>query len=297
MRADLQTILTDIKAAARIGHAESLWVALDGLFDFPEVAGNPPMSAAFIRQAILPIGKALTHPRVTAPTLRPLVNHDHAAIRAIAAVTLANQYCSGERVGLKDLSAHGRDPRKGVRKALVFALNQAGKGNSDKLQTLIQSWIIEDSPRLNAVALQLLPALAELDPSQTMELLGAFQPSGDPEVRTSLVDCLVELAQGELTDEVLTLLEGWATTPGNNLWVIGKTLSRSWVIPYADRGLEIITRIATQHGPEKTLLKTLKAMGRHGADQAITQAIERWREDPNPNLQALAKLMTEKSGA
>ena len=51
MKPELRTLITDIKAAARIGHAESLWLALDGLLDLPEVAGNPQMSEAFITQA------------------------------------------------------------------------------------------------------------------------------------------------------------------------------------------------------------------------------------------------------
>jgi hypothetical protein len=294
MRAELHTLLTDIKASARIGHAESLWVALDGVFDLPEVAGNPPMREAFIRQAILPIGEALTHPRVTAPTLRPLVNHSQAAIRAIAAAVFANQYCSGEKFSIKELAVFGRDPRKDVRLALVFALNQAGKQHPDKLLALAQSWITGESPRLVAVALQLLPSLAELNASKVVELLAAFQPSSDPEVRSSLVDCLVELAQGELSDEVLSLLEKWGASPEDYLWVLGKVLSRSWAVAHIDRSLEILTLLAAQQGPEKILLKTLKAMRRHGADEAIAQIVHRWREDPNPNLQAIAEQIPEK---
>lgn len=295
MSAELHSLITDIKAAARIGHTESLWVALDGVFDLPEVAGNPPMREAFIHRAILPIGEALTHPRVTPPTLRPLVTHDHAAIRAIAAVTLANQYYGNENISTKELAVFGRDPRKDVRLALVFALRQKGKQSPDRLMALIQGWIDHKSPRLMAVALQLLPSLAEENPSKTVELLSAFQPSSDPEVRSSLVDCLVELAQGVLSDEVLSLLEIWAAQAKNHVWVIGKVLSRSWAASHTKRALEILTQLAVQQGPEKILLKTLKAMARHGADEAIDQIVHKWRQDPNPNLQAIAEQMTKKT--
>jgi len=295
MSAELHSLLTDIKAAARIGHTESLWVALDGVFDLPEVVGNPPMREAFIRRAILPIGEALTHPRVTTPTLRPLITHDHAAIRAIAAVALANQYCSGEKVKLKDLTTIGRDPRKDVRQALAFALRQKGVQSPDKLLALVQGWLDHKSPRLIAVALQLLPSLAEEKPNEAVELLSAFQPSSDPEVRSSLVDCLVELAQGEFSDEVLSLLEKWEAQAKNHVWVIGKALSRSWAAAHTKRALEILTHLATQQGPEKILLKTLKAMRRHGADEAIEQIVHQWRQDPNPNLQAIAEQMTKKT--
>jgi hypothetical protein len=293
MKTELDSLLIDIKAATRIGHAESLWVALDSLFDLPQVAGNPPMQAAFIRQAILPIGEALATPRVASQMLRPLAKHDHAAMRAIAAAAYANRYFLDEQFEANDLAALGRDPRKDVRQALAFALGQAGKGHPDRLAALLKGWIEDDSPRLNALALQLLPSLAEEDPGESMALLSGFQPTGDPGVRTSLVDCLVELAQGEHAVEVLSLLERWASEQGNNLWVIRKTLSHSWVVAYVDRGLEIIANLAKQHGPEKAILKTLKAMRLHGAEEAITQAVERWKHDTHPNLAALAKSLTE----
>jgi hypothetical protein len=287
---------TDIKAAARIGHAESLWVALDGLFDLPEVAGNPPMRPAFIRQAILPIGTTLASPRISAPMLQPLVRHDHAAMRALAAVAYATRYFSDEKATTEPLVVHGRDPRKDVRLALVLALSQAGKGYADKLAGLIHDWMEGDSPRLQATALQLLPSLAEEKPDVSMAYLSSFQPSGDPEVRGSLVDCLVELAQGDQAEAVLSLLAGWTERSGNNLWVIGKTLSRSWVIPHASRSLEILTQVVEQHGPEKRILKTLKAMERHGAEAAIAEAAALWQRASNPNLVALAEEMTRKAG-
>jgi hypothetical protein len=295
MRTDLHSLLTDIKAAARIGHAESLWVALDGLFDLPEVAGNPPMRPAFIRQAILPIGEVLATRRVSSLMLCPLAQHDHAAIRAVAAAAYANRYFSEEKDKVNDLASLGRDPRKDVRQALALALSETGKENPERLAGLVERWIEEDSPRLQAVALLLLPSLAEVNPDKGMALLSGFQPTSDPEVRMSLVDCLVELAQGELAEAVLDHLQGWAVESGNHLWVIGKTLSRSWTVTHADRVLEIIARLTEEHGPEKAILKALKAMGRHGADQAIAHAVERWKQDANPNLQALAEQVMEKS--
>jgi hypothetical protein len=294
MRTDLYSLLIDIRAAARIGHAESLWVALDGLFDLPEVAGNPPMRPAFIREAILPIGEELGTPRITAAMLRPLAQHDHAAIRAIAAAAYASRYLSNEQSKANDLAALGRDPRKDVRQALVFALGQAGKEYPDRLEGLAERWLAEDSPRLQAVALLLLPSLAEVNPGAGMGLLSDFQPTSDPEVRTALVECLVELAQGE-ADAVLALLKSWGADSGNNLWVICKTLSRSWAASHADDSLEILSQLAAQQGPDKAILKALKAMERHGEDQAVTQAVERWKQDSNPNLRALAEQVMEKS--
>ena len=43
MNSQIREIITDIKGAARIGHAESLWAALEGLLNLPQVSGNPPI--------------------------------------------------------------------------------------------------------------------------------------------------------------------------------------------------------------------------------------------------------------
>ena len=59
MKSEIRSVITDIKAAARIGHVESLEIALEGLFSLPNVAANQAMSEAFIEQAILPIGAIL----------------------------------------------------------------------------------------------------------------------------------------------------------------------------------------------------------------------------------------------
>ncbi|MGD8456834.1 MAG: hypothetical protein PVF83_10640 [Anaerolineales bacterium] len=294
MRTELHSLLTDIKAAARIGHAESLWMAMDGLFDLPEVAGNPPLKPTFIRQAILPIGETLATRRITAPMLHPLAHHDHAAIRAIAAAAYANRFFNDIQNEESVLDALGQDPRKDVRQALIFGVIQAGEGKPDKLAVLIERWIEEDSLRLQSVALRLLPSLAEVNPDTGMKLLSEFQPSNFPEVRASLVECLVELAQREITEEILSLLQNWVAESGNNLWVISKTFSRSWAVHHTDSILEILTLAAKQHGPEKAILKALKAMSRHGAEQAIEKAVERWEQDSNPNLQTLAEQVTQK---
>jgi hypothetical protein len=286
MRADLHSLHTDIKAAARIGHAESLWVALDGLFDLPEVAGNPPMQLAFIRQAILPIGTTLASPRISAPMLQPLARHDHAAIRALAAVAYASRYFSDEQASPEQLAVYGRDPRKDVRLALVLALSQAGKGNPDKFAGLIHDWIEGDSPRLQAVALQLLPSLAEDKPNVSMTYLSSFQPSGNPEVRASLVDCAI----GEPGSARLPRGLPGGTCPGES------RRGRSERIGRVDR------RIGEQSmGDRENIIPllggspTLKAMERHGAEEAIAAYIALWKQASNPNLVALAEEMTKKA--
>ena len=295
MRTEIYSLLTDIKAAARIGHAESLWAALDGLFDLPEVAGNPPMSEVFLTQAILPIGEALSHPRLKVATLRPLVNQPHAAIRAIAAVSLVRRFFRQGKVSLKDLRSLGKDPRRDVRAALAMAFARAGEEDPQRLGKAVESWIISDSPRLRTVALQMIPTLAELDKPKVLKILGGFDASSDPEERTSLVKSLVKLAQEGLAEEILKLLGEWAEEPEANLWVVSKTLSRSWAAAHAGSSMEILTRLAAHLGPKKQITQTLQALLRHGADEDIQEALRSWRNSEDPNLRAAAEKILTKS--
>jgi len=295
MRTEIHSLLTDIKAAARIGHAESLWAALDGLFDLPEVAGNPPMSEVFLTQAILPIGEALSHPRLKVATLRPLVNQPHAAIRAIAAVSLVRRFFRQGKVSLKDLRSLGKDPRRDVRAALAMAFAKVGEEDPQRLGEAVESWISSDSPRLRSVALRMIPTLAERDTPKVLKILGGFDASSDPEERTALVKSLVKLAQDGLADEVLKLLGKWAEEAEANLWVVSKTLSRSWAAAHAGSSMEILTRLAAHLGPKKQITQTLQALLRHGADEDIQEALRSWRNSEDPNLRAAAEKILTKS--
>ena len=295
MKTEIQTLLTDVKAAARIGHVESLWVALDGLFDLPEVAGNPPMSEAFINQMILPIGEALANPRLTPSMLTPLAKQSHAAIRAIAAVSLARKMFEDDKVTLKDMKSLGSDPRRDVRSVLALALAQAGGTQPEKLNEIAESWIKVDSPRLREVSLQLIPTIADRDSSKAMKIIESLNISGDPELRSTLVNVLVDLAQTGLDSEILSLFETWIKNPENHLWVIGKALSRSWAVKQTERSLAVLAVLGTELGPKKDIANALKALKRHGAE--VQDILRTWQECDNLNLQALAeKAMTiEKS--
>jgi hypothetical protein len=86
---------------------------------------------------------------------------------------------------------------------------------------------------------------------------------------------------------VLSSLEKWAEGGEHQLWVTCKVLSRSWAVAHIDRSLNIIALLTAQQGPEKIILKTLKAMRRHGAEEAIEEVITQWQQDPNLNALAV----------
>ena len=122
MKADLRALLRDIKAAARIGHTESVWAALDGVLDYPQISGNHLIDDTFLKQVVLPVGQNLAQPLLNQITLRPLITHTHAGMRAIAGVALAERYLKGlHGNGLKELSLLAQDPRPDVREAILLA--------------------------------------------------------------------------------------------------------------------------------------------------------------------------------
>jgi hypothetical protein len=88
MRAEVRSLLADFKAAARIGHPESLGLALDGLRALPEIAANQALPESFLDQVILPVGQVLVSPLLPSASLRPLLDDPLAGVRAVAAVAL-----------------------------------------------------------------------------------------------------------------------------------------------------------------------------------------------------------------
>lgn len=146
---DLQMIIFNIKAAVRLGTADSLWHALDLFFNLPEIACNEELSPAFIEKTLLPIGKAMVGSTIPAKEIKPLGKAPNAAARALTAVCLSGYYMNGGQVGIKDLSLFGQDRRDEVRLALMLALR-----NQDVPQ-LIEAWQSADSPRLQEIAAQL----------------------------------------------------------------------------------------------------------------------------------------------
>jgi hypothetical protein len=285
MNPEIRSLLTDIKAAARIGHTESLWLALDGLLDLPQVAGNPQMNAAFLAQAVLPIGEALAHPRLQSHTIRHLGDEPQAALRAICAAALAMRHFSKGDVKIKDLKKLGQDPRQDVRQALSLALKQAGNSQPEQLWEFANAWLEEPSPRLQTAALSLLPDFG----ARALERLAEFDPNSDPEVRAALAETLTALAQTGETEKVLQQLNTWAAQGERHLWVITKTLSSSWSAGHASRALDVLECLGQTSGKHKQIRNAIKALERHGAQEEVQAKLNQWLTGKDENLKEIAK--------
>jgi hypothetical protein len=290
MNAQIRTLITDIKAAARIGHAESLWVALDGLLELPQVSGNPPMNEAFIEKVILPIGEALAAPRISTAIIRPLLDEPQAALRACAAASITYRYFSNEDISINELSIPGKDPRQDVRLALRAALSTTGGDQPKKLEPLVSEWITSPSPRLQAIAISLHPIL----PTQALDSFTQLDAPSDPEVRAALVQALSTLAQTGQAKGVLSLLAYWSKNQDNNIWTICKTLAGSWAAQHPRQALAILQNLQPKADNPKQLINTLQALHRHGAAQQVVSTLKIWQEIGDPPLRELANHVLDK---
>jgi hypothetical protein len=296
MKPDLHTILRDLKAAARIGHTESVWAALEGILEYPQISGNHHLDESFIKQVILPVGQALAQPLMNPAALRPLITHTHAGVRAIAGAALAEGFLKGVNgKGLKELSALAQDPRQDVRDAVLLACALPASHAPQKQTEIYQSWLAHSSPRLQGLALQLLPYLPEDAILQQIHKLKNFVPPKEPGARRSLAEAISKLGRGEYGPEILEILSGWAEDPDQFDWVITRCLSRSWAAAYPHDSLAILTQLAAVEGGRKKILGALKALQRHGAQQEVQAVLQDWLASGQPRLQSAARKAQKKS--
>ena len=248
MNEDIRQLLTAFKAAVRIGHTESLDFALDDLVALPQVTGNPTMSAVFINQAILPIGRVLASRPLAVELVSDMSDSTYAAIRAICGVALALRYLANQEVDEKWLHKIASDNRDDVRQVVQLALLEAGATNKSKLTDLAAHWLSDPSPRVQSLALLLLPITAQ----QALAQVTAMGTPTDPMVKNALSETLTALAQQGQANEVLQLLGQWAPQGEAYAWVICKTLASSWAAKMPQETLAIMGNTGEPYRAGKT---------------------------------------------
>ncbi len=268
MKNDTRQLLRDLKTATLLGNPEAADIALRGLLAFPGVAANDRMTDGFIAKVILPVGQALTPLKTS--HLRPLLDHELAAGRAVGAAALAYQFIAGKDATPKDLRKPANDPRADVRTSLGRALISAGHKDPEKLYALGTPWLMNAAPRPRAAALIFIPALAESHGKRVVGLLGPLGADPDREVCTALVEALGSLARAGLAESVLGLLVLWAAESHPNSWVIGRTLSASWVVDYPTEAESILRELSSKRGTSSQVKSAVEALARHGLEINIS---------------------------
>ena len=281
MDTHMRELLTDIKAAVRLGSVESLWIALEGFANLPEISSNAALPERLISNAVLHLGRAIAHPRIAPESLLPLVDEPLAGLRALAAVALADHWRAGQLTDTTALATLGRDPRAEVREALALTLRAADEA---ALQPLLAAWADDASPRLQAVAVAASPALAS---ESQRALLEPLHNTKDPDIRAALAEALIQRAASH-PEDVFDLLIGWAAQPAPPAWVISQTLSASWAAAYAERALDLLEHLTED---PKAIRRVLRSLARHGAEQQVAVRLDNWAAGDHPALQDIAEKM------
>lgn len=255
MKAYLRELIPDLKAAARIGHPHSLQAGLDGLRALPEVRGNSKLQLSFIESVILPAGLALSSRSLALDLLEQILQNDPlAGVRATSAVALGARYAAGENVPDSVLRKAGLDERAEVRQALTLGMTRLSS-HPERLVGLLQSWLQDQSPRLQESALLALPALQIADPRDFMAQICTLDPGVNEAVDKALVTALVSLADRGAGEAVIACLEEWANLDTPPLWVITSTMMRGWVSPHSHKADEILSLLQARLGLTKEIAR------------------------------------------
>lgn len=270
MKAEIRELLTDFKAAVRLGHPDSLALALDGLRALPEVSGNEAFGEAFLDNVVLPLGETLTHPQVDDNLLLAWLDEPLTGVRAVSAAALASRWAARGSAA-EALRRAGGDSRGEVRLALAKALAHASRERPGVATRFVTGWLSDQSPRLRQTALLALAGLAEapaVDRAWAEEVSGSLAPlsgEADPDVRAALVAALVSLAEAGYPKPVLALLEGWTSQETDSSWVIARTLSASWAANHPARAHAILDRLAARAATSRHVESARRALSRHQA--------------------------------
>jgi len=269
LKAIIRDLLPDFKAAARLGHLESIQVALDGLRAVPEVASNQALDEVLYTQVALQLGRALATPQTSYQVLEALSADPLAGVRAVVGVALAIK-ALGERTPAaikQSLWRVAGDKRWEVRRALAEAVAWGSVSDPTAGYAIITSWLGDLSPRrrqtgwLALAALVSHPEAADILGEKILHTVTKTQIDPDPRMIATLEKILSALARRGLEEQVLGLLEGWAdgTDPPDVLVV--SLLTSDWARAHHQRAAGILEKIAHRLGPSRKISRAMKALG------------------------------------
>jgi hypothetical protein len=269
MKSEIHELTADFKAAVRIGHPESLQVALDGYRMLPEVTGNAALTQAFIRQAILLLGEVLAYPHLDLAQVETLLEDPLTGVRALGAVASGVRFLAGHGVDADDLRRPGRDQRPEVRAALGEALAKHAHENPALLLALVNDWLGGDvgaapSTRLRLSALIAMRGLISDYGDELIPYLTDSPAESDRETRSAHIEALISGAESGRETAVYELLRTWAAEQEPDTWMIAKTLSSAWAARNPAESEVILQVLETKVGEDRSIERAKRALTRHG---------------------------------
>jgi len=264
MKPNPRSFLTDIKAAVRIGHPESVAMALGNLRAWPYVASNDRLPAGFIKQLIHPAARTLA--RRPVGELKSWLDSPLTAYRTIAAAALAYRFLRADDVSPRLLHRAAKDAREEVRLVLGQALSAVDETIPPALPELAAAWLQDNTPKVRAVALSFIPALAVAYQPQIRDWLHPLEQDSHEGVNAALAIALKNLADTGYWEIVLSLLLDWVSDPHPNVWLIARSISGSWAASYPQEVASILLTLQSKTKRTKEISNALKALQRHGLD-------------------------------
>ncbi|MCH7664045.1 MAG: hypothetical protein IH859_09295 [Chloroflexi bacterium] len=289
MNSHIRAIITDLKAAVRIGHPESIRAALDGLRALPEVSANQALHDDFISKAILPMGIILSNPRLSIDQIRSWEDDALTAIRAVAAAAYSLRYLEDESISVDDLALWSNEPRAEVRSAFRLGILHSLEQQPERALSLVGYCLASDSPRLQQLGLQIIAGLPQEHCAGVIPVLSTLNSGSDPEMNSDLVNALSALGNKGFAEDIMALLNDWMQAKKGSAWVITRTLSSSWAAGEPQTALRILRKLALQNSAHKQIVSALRALIRHGAKDDVQAELARWRKNGDENLRALAE--------
>jgi len=264
MKINTRSFLSDLKAAVRIGHPESVAVALGNLRALPNVASNDQLPAGFIKQVIHPAGRTLA--RRPALELAPWLDSPLTAYRSLATAALAYRFTRADDVNPGLLHRAAKDTRPEVRLVLGQALSDVNETIPSALPELAAAWLDDTNPKVRAAALNFIPVLATADQLQISAWLQPMGQDPDEGVNAALAQALKSLADTGYAEIVLALLLDWVSAPHPNVWLIARSISGSWAASYPQETSAVLRTLQSKTKRTKEISNALKALQRHGLD-------------------------------
>ncbi len=256
---DFQTILGDLRAAARLGTEEALDLALEPLGEWEDFRANRRLPAPAVRERLVPLGIALAAPTVPLGYVRGLAEEPLAGARAIAAAALLRRYLAGEKNALAPLRRLAADRRQEVRVALLAALQPTGALPAERLHAFLRPLLSAKRPVPEAAALTaiaFLPHLAESAPQEACALTETVARDERPTIRKALGDALRECATAAAAKEVLALLKNLAAQNDLPAEMAARALRGSWHPPLIHERLALLEALEAKTGGTRALRRT-----------------------------------------
>lgn len=292
MKGLLRTILTDLKAAVRIGHPDAIAAALEGLAAQSEIASNQTLADDFISQVILPFGEVLSHSRTPDQVLESFAEDPTTGIKAIAIVAQVLRLLREDEPDIGELTRLANDSRADIRVTLVRALASAGSDSNSITNSLAKEWLQSEDKRVQQTGLQVV-AKQSTPQIDILEFIADIGTYPDRELNQDVVSALINLAQKDAAQEVLSQFKEWLDAEPPNSWVITRALSSSWASHYSIEALEILKSLAIMKAAHKQIISALRALIRHGAEDAVQAELAQWQLGKDDNLSDIVEKITE----